>query len=324
MKTVVTGGAGFIGSHLVRRLLDLGREVIIADDFSRGDKRNLSDLGIQIDCPIIDLKDFTQALKITQGAETVFHLAARIGSIDYLHGSSLSELEALQTNLIIDANVFKACLENRVKTLVYASSAAVYPIDLQQAADVTLAEVALTYSNPDGGYGWSKLMGEIQLGWLKGINIGIARIFNVYGENSVLTGSAHVIVDLIRKAIIYPEEKFVVWGDGRQSRDFLYVSDCVVALLKLAKTASSPSVIVNIGSGETVEISTIAEKVVSLSEKDISIVYDATRPVGPISRTADITRARALLNWHSHVSLDEGLRLTYSWVQKRLGEENIR
>ncbi len=323
MKTVVTGGAGFIGSHLLKRLLDQGREVVIANDFSRGDRRNLTDLGIQIDCPVIDLRDFAQASKIIQGAETVFHLAARIGGIDYLHGSSLSELEALQTNLVIDANVFKACRENRVRKLVYTSSTAVYPVDLQQSPNVIISEDALSYFNPDGGYGWAKLMGEIQLGWIWDIDIGIARIFNVYGENSVLSGSAHVIADLMRKAILYPKEEFIVWGDGKQSRDFLYVSDCVDALLKLEEGASNPPVIVNIGSGETVSIGTIAEKVVRLSGKDISIVYDATKPVGPLSRTADITKAKALLNWQPKVSLDDGLRRTYSWVQRRLSEEDI-
>ena len=110
MKTVVTGGAGFIGSNLVRKLLDQGREVVIADDFSRGSIQNLLDLGIPasdiglgtVD-RVIDLTDFQQALKVIQGAEAVFHLAARIGSIDYLHGSDTNELEALQLNLLIDA-----------------------------------------------------------------------------------------------------------------------------------------------------------------------------------------------------------------------------
>lgn len=320
MKTVVTGGAGFIGSNLVRRLLDQGREVVIADDFSRGTKYNLSDLGIPADFPPIDLRDFAQAREVVRGADAVFHLAARIGSINYLHGSDLSELEALQSNLTIDANVFKACLESKVRKLVYASSVAVYPIDLQQSVNTILSEDSFYYSYPDGGYGWAKLIGEIQLGWMKEINIGIARIFNAYGENSVLEQSSHVIVDLFRKVILGSGEELTVWGDGKQSRDFLYVSDCLDALLKLEEKASQPPITVNIGSGETTSIGAIAEKIVGLSTKDIKIVYDSTKPVGPLSRTADISKAKALFKWEPRTSLDEGLRRTYYWIQRRLRE----
>ncbi|MFC2072789.1 NAD-dependent epimerase/dehydratase family protein [Chloroflexota bacterium] len=321
MKTVVTGGAGFIGSNLVRKLLNQGREVIIVDDFSRGKKINLYDLGIRTDCLSIDLKDFAQTSEILKNVETVFHLAARIGGINYLHGSNRNELEAVQTNLFIDANVFKACLEHHVSKLVYSSSVSVYPIDLQQSSNVTFSENILHYFEPDGGYGWAKLLGEIQLDLMENIDIGIARIFNIYGENSVLSGSSHVIVDLIRKAIQYPEQKFVVWGDGKQSRDFLYVSDCVDALLQLEKEASNPPIIVNVGSGKEVSIGTIAEKITGISGKDIKIEYDTRQPVGPLSRTADITKARAVLNWQPKVSLDDGIRRTYLWVQKRLEEE---
>ena len=328
MKTVVTGGAGFIGSNLVKRLVDQGREVVIADDFSRGRRLNLSDLGIQVDCPVVDLRDFAQALEVAQDAGTVFHLAARIGSIDYLHGSNCNELVALQTNLVIDANVFKACLENNVEKLIYASSVAVYSIDPQRHFVAVLSEDNLDLSqnkpelfNPDGGYGWAKLMGEIQLNWMGQIDVGIARIFNVYGENQDLERAIHVIPALFRKAFLYPEEEFIVWGDGKQSRDFLHVSDCVDALLQLEERISNSPTVVNVGSGEPVSIATIAEKAIELSRKDIRIVYDPMQPVGPMSRTADMTKAKALLDWQPKVSLDEGLRRTYVWIQNRLKEK---
>jgi GDP-D-mannose 3', 5'-epimerase len=325
VKTVVTGGAGFIGSHLVRKLLDCGREVTVASDFSRGSTGNLSHLGIRPEdlgykktYPVIDLRDYTQCRRIIEGTGTVFHLAARIGGINYLHGTNYSELEALQTNLVIDTNVFRACQESHTTTLVYASSAAVYPIDLQQSSDVILAEETLSYFNPDGGYGWAKLMGEIQLRWMTDIRISMARIFNVYGENSVLEGSSHVIIDLMRKAIRYPQEEFNVWGDGKQSRDFLHVSDCVNALLKLEEKASNPPVTVNVGSGETTEIGALARRIVSISGKDIPIAFDPRKPVGPVSRTAKMALAKNLLDWQPQVSLDEGLERTYRWLRQEL------
>jgi nucleoside-diphosphate-sugar epimerase len=316
---VVTGGAGFIGSHLVKRLQE-GREVVILDDFSRGRLENLRELGVRLEnrlCPV-DLRDYRQVLTVMEGAETVFHLAARVGSIDFLHGSDMAELLALQTNLVIDANVFRACLERGVKRLVYASSVAVYPIDLQQAGDVVLAEDELRYINPEGGYGWAKLLGEIQLLWMKDLDVGIARIFNVYGEGEEPGDNAHVVPALIRKAILWPQQPFSVWGDGNQSRDLLYVTDAVEALLRLEGKASSTPLVVNIGSGQAVPVKRLVERIIAISEKEIEPLYDSAKPVGPLSRTADISRAKALLGWEPKVPLEEGLQRTFQWVERKV------
>ncbi len=336
MKTVVTGGTGFIGSHLVKGLLAQNREVIVASDFAQLGTENLSSLGIEpfdVEIRKADLSDSRQAVKAVERADRVFHLAARVGSLEYLHGTELSELTALQTNLVIDANTFKACREMNVKKLIYASSCAVYSRESQSSPGAVFSEDDLSFSqdpprtpgtghrtiiNPDGGYGWAKLLAEVELQWLKYTDIGIARIFNIYGENEPLWEKAHVVADLIRKAILHSQQEFIVWGDGKQSRDFLNISDCVDALLQLETRASNPPVTVNIGSGEPVSIGTIAEKVVGFSRKNIKIAYDSTKPAGPISRTANITRARTLMNWQPKVSLDDGLRRTYAWVEKRL------
>ncbi len=333
MKTLVTGGTGFIGSHLVKGLLQRGREVIVASDLSRLGIDNLSGLGIKSDDVELreaDLSDYQQALRAVKGADSVFHLAARIGNLQYLHGSQMAEYSALQTNLLLDANIFKACLENKVKKIVYASSCAVYPIDRQLSYDCVLSEDDLFLDdmqafntkqrivNPDGGYGWAKFIGEMQLVLLKGIDISIARIFNAYGENEPLGEKAHAVGDIIRKAIFYPQKEFIVYGDGKQSRDFLYVSDCADALMCIEAKAANPPLIVNIGSGQAVSLGTIAEKVAALSQKDINIKYDLKKPVGPLSRTADMSRARATLDWQPEVSLDEGLKRTYKWIKKRI------
>ena len=351
MKTVVTGGTGFIGSHLVRRLLDEGREVIVVADFACLGLENLTDLGVgeqDIEVRKADLTDYKETLKALEGAEVVYHLAARVGSLQYLHGTDQAELHALQTNLRIDASVFRVCLERGIKRLIYASSCAVYSMERQFSPGAIFSESDLDLNslakgtqpilparqtiNPDGGYGWAKLIGEIQLHWMAnikkseisgdGIDIGIARIFTVYGENEPLGERAHVIADLIQKAIRYPEKGLVVYGDGKQSRDFLYISDCIDALLKLEEAISTGQslVMVNIGSGQATTIKTIAEKVVMLSGKGVEIKYDLGKPIGPVSRTADITKAQTLLRWGPKVSLDEGLRHTYAWVYKRLGE----
>lgn len=311
MRTVVTGGSGFIGSHLVKRLRQLGRQVTVAS------------LGAGADS--VDLADYGQVCRAIAGAESVFHLAARVGSLEYLHGTGAAELGALQTNLVIDANVFTACRENGVKKLVYASSCAVYPMDRQSSGGAVFPETELvlpgaTSLNPDGGYGWAKVTGELQLGWTRGIAIGIARIFNVYGENEPLDERAHVIGDLARKAVLYPRVEFRVRGSGEQSRDFLYVSDCIEALIMLEAAATTPAITVNIGSGRATTIREIAQTIAIISGKGITPVFDPSLPAGPASRTADIGRARAWLGWQPETGLEEGLRRTYRWAEKRAAD----
>jgi len=327
LKTLITGAAGLIGSHLVRSLLDLDREVIITDDFSRGSQQNLDDLKIPNECLVADLKYFDKVLRLTKGVDTVFHLAAKVGSVDYLHGSDAKELDAMQINIAIDTNVLKSCVDNGVKKIIYASSVSVYPIHLQQRQNIVFEEDDLQISdkiqgeiNPEGGYGWAKFMGEVQLALMTETKVGIARIFNTYGDNAALGASSHVVQALISKAIRYPKEQFVVWGDGKQTRDFLYVSDCVNALLKLEEKASFPPVVVNIGSDKEISIGTLAEKIVKISGKSLKIKYDTSKPIGPISRSPVTTKAREILGWKDVVTLEEGLKKTYVWVEKRLSK----
>ena len=351
MQNVVTGGGGLIGSHLVRRLLQEGREVLVADDFSRGSIENLSYLGADVESRNIDLRNYTETLRVIEGAEVVFHLAAIVGGLEYLHGSENAELNAFLSNISIDSNVFSACLEAGVKRLIYTSSVSVYPIHTQRQLNVTFCEDELPLGsglqflvpspeypaaniNPEGGYGWAKLMGEIALSGLESLKVGIARVFNVYGEGEDLGGithnredsleTTHVVPALIRKAIQYPREDVTVWGDGTQTRDFLYVADCADALLKLDQKvyelheAPFSPVIVNIGSDVPVPISALAERIIKVSGKDLKAKYDKAKPVGPLSRTANITKIKELLGWEPKISLDEGLRYTYTWAEKML------
>lgn len=318
MKTVVTGAAGLIGNHLVRRLVSEGRDVVCVDDFSRGHARNLADLECGLDLRTADLRDYAQTRTAFEDAECVFHLAARVGSVEMLHGSDDAELAALQTNLLIDTNVLRACVAHAVRRVVYASSVSVYPIERQGGQGVVLGEDDLASINPEGGYGWAKLLGEVQLGYMHGMDIGIARVFNVFGEGEEPDEYAHAVPALLRKAARYPHEDFVVWGDGAQTRDLLYVSDAVEALLRLEARASRPPVIVNIGSGTTVRIRELVDTIIRVSGKPIAPLYDTSKPVGPISRTADIARARQILDWEPRVALEEALERTYRWVEARV------
>ncbi len=311
MKTVVTGAAGFIGANLVRALLKEGRDVRAADNVSRGSEKNLS--GLVLEVVHADLRDWNQTRTAIEGADVLYHLAAKVGSIDFLHGSNLAELNALQSNLAIDANVLRAAKESGVSKIVYASSVAVYPIKEQTKLNARFREEDTEPIDPEGGYGWAKLVGEIQLAMM-GIKAAAARIFNAYGEFSEYGKTAQVVPALVRKAINYPREEFVVWGDGSQTRNLVYIGDVVEALIKMERKASNPPLILNIGNERTVTVTELANIVVKTSKKKIDVRFDPSKPMGPLSRIPDITKAKETIGWSPRVSLEDGIRLTYDWM----------
>jgi GDP-D-mannose 3',5'-epimerase len=320
-RVTVTGGAGFLGSHIVRKMIDQGREVSIVDDFSSGSLQNLSDLGVEQSCSIGDLRDYRFARDSLRKAETVFHFAAEVGSVSYLHGSNMRELAALEANLVIDANVFKACVENGVKTVIFASSVSVYPFDEQLGSKVQFKEEDSDRKvNPEGGYGWAKYIAEKQLALMPDTTYGVARIFHAYGKNIYLEPDrSQVIASLIRKAVRYPAEDFVVWGDGSQRRCFVYIEDALDALMRLEEHASTRgSLTVNIGSTEETTVRELADRILRLSKKDIPLRFDESKPTGALNRMPDLKRARDVLGWSPTTSFADGLEETYRWAEQRL------
>lgn len=290
MKSVVTGGLGFLGKKLVSQL----------------EKRAVVSV---CDLPDCDLRNYDSAREFINGADVVYHLAAAVGSEKYTHGSKEAELNVMQTNLVIDANVFRACRETKVKKIIYISSCAVYPMERQQFLGTVFCEDDAKFIDPDGGYGWAKSMGEIQLQWME--NVGIVRPFNIYGVGEV---NGHVVSDLIRKAVKYPEKPFEIFG-GQQTRDFIYVDDVVDALILLENKVGGSVITLNIGSGQATSIKELAGKIIKLSGKEIEPIY-VKIPIRQYSRTANISKTETILGWSPRVSLDEGLKRTYDWINK--------
>jgi nucleoside-diphosphate-sugar epimerase len=323
----ITGGAGFLGSNLAGRLVHEGHEVSIIDDLSSGSRENLKELGVNVECKVGDLRDYSFANDSLRGAETVFHLAAEVGSVEYLHGSGAKELAALQANLVIDTNVFRACLANGVRSIVYASSVSVYPFDQQLGSHVQFREEDSERNvNPEGGYGWSKYMGERQLAVMPGTSCGIARIFHAYGRNIYLRPDrSQVIATLIRKAVTYPKEGFVVWGDGNQRRCFVYVDDAIDALVRLWEyTREKGSLTVNVGSTEEVTVRELAQRIISRSGKEIPLEFDSSKPTGALNRMPDLDRVRRVLGWTPTTDFAAGLEKTYGWAARRLAQVDER
>lgn len=318
-KVLVTGGAGFIGAHLVRKLLDVGSEVYVADNFSRGRKENIAPYLNQITLYSVDLTKLENCLLATEEVDHVFHLAASVGGIHYIRKENVG---GSTPSLLMNTNMLEACRMNNVERCLFASSACVYR-EKSQEINRFKEEEALP-ANPLTTYGWAKLMGEIQCRsyYLDyGIKSSVVRIFNAFGEKENLDPRwSHVIPSLLRKAILYPREGFTIFGDGKQERGFLYVQDCVHGLL-LSMEKIEDADPINLGSEEVVSIKSLAQKIIRLSGKAISLKFDPSGPRGTHKYCADTARMKKVLGWSPEVSLDEGLKRTYEWVKRELSVE---
>jgi nucleoside-diphosphate-sugar epimerase len=314
-RVLVTGGAGFIGSNLARKLLDFECEVHIVDNLSRGSIENITPLnGIHLHR--MDLTDMRNCLTATSGIDYVFHLAASVGGIHYIKKENV---ENLTPSVLMNANMLEAARLNDVKRFLFTSSACVYQ---EKKAELNKFKEEDAYpANPATTYGWAKLLGEIQCRsyYLDyGIKCSSARIFNAYGENENLDPRwSHVIPSLIRKALLYPKEGFKIFGDGRQERAFLYVKDCVDGLvLCMEKIEDAESV--NLGSEELISVNDLARGIVEFSGKSIEVQYDPSGPQGTHRYCACTSRMNRLLGWSPSTTLRDGLSSTCEWARRRL------
>jgi nucleoside-diphosphate-sugar epimerase len=226
----------------------------------------------------------------------------------------------MHDNMLMNIIILEASVANKVKRLFYSSSACIYPLEKQTTPEVApLKEDDAIPANPNEFYGWEKLVTEkICEAYNRdyGIDVRIARFHNVFGEayNAFDPERGKAPAHLIRKAILYPKERFVIWGDGKQTRSFLYIEDCIEGVLKLMESNYTKPV--NIGSDRLVTISELAKIIIEISGKNIEIEYDLTRPQGVRGRNADLTLAKKVLGWYPRISLEEGLKRMYDWAKE--------
>jgi nucleoside-diphosphate-sugar epimerase len=313
-KVLVTGGAGFIGSHLVDALVRLDADVRVVDNLSRGKIGNLASCKDRIEFIQGDLKEPRTADSAVVDVDLCFHLAASVGSVEFMNTNPAE----IFCNASIDYNVLEACRKGSVDRMLYTSSACVYSTDLQTSDDLPPLKESDLLTNgakPDGDYGWTKYFGEIEsraFNKAYGMKIAIVRPFNPYGpRESFDPKDSHVIPSLIRKSA-NRENPFVVWGDGKQERAFEYVADLVESFI-LAIQKSADAEPINVGSSTPIAIRTIAEKILEIMNSKLAIVWDTTKPQGVRSRKANMSKAQNLLGWSPKTSLDEGLRKTIDW-----------
>lgn len=310
-KVLVTGGAGFIGSHLARRLVSLAATVTIADNLSTGKPSNIEDIRRNVLFLKGDLRDLRRAVKACSGRKYIFHLAADMGGMGYIANNPT----ILNHNLRIDLNMLSASRANLdLNVFLYSSSACVYPEYKQNVTWATrLRESDALPAQPDTYYGWEKLVGEFLF---KELDVRLPRLHNVYGPYSAFDERGKAPMHLIMKAIKHPNPPFEIWGDGKQTRSFLYIEDCVDALIKLIESDYQEPI--NIGSDKLISINELAQLIIKISGKDIVPKHVYDKPQGVRGRNADISLAKRVLDWEPKVSLEEGLRRTYKWAETQI------
>lgn len=324
-RVLVTGGAGFIGSNLVERLLEMGASVRVVDDLSRGSLDNLEGCleGVQFWQRNLTSKE--ACVDACCDREVVFHLAARVGGISYY---LQRPYEVIAENVLMDILVLQAALECGVQRYLYASSAHVYPGELQQRPDsAPLREEDALPAHPGLSYGWAKLLGEKQVEYAvqqeEGMRAAIVRLIGVYGRNQDTDlATASAIPAFVRRAIEYPRRKpFIILGSGEETRSYCYVEDVVSAMLLAVERLDQHQLLgpLNIGSEERIKINDLAKEVIARSGKDIEIVHDLSHETITWGQALDCSKARQILDgWRPRVSLRQGLRATYTHIECRL------
>jgi UDP-glucose 4-epimerase len=315
---LVTGGAGFIGSAVVRNLLDRGEEVRIVDDLSKGSASNVPE---GVDSLEGDLTDPDVCSAAFKGIDVCFHLAAKIGGIGYFHRYPA---DILDDNNLMLSQVFRTGSQLGTK-VVYVSSSMVF----ERAVDFPTPESAIDRSPPPfSAYGFSKLVGEWYCRAFQeqfGTPFAIARPFNAYGPGELPEdepGLAHVIPDLIRK-VLDPERPISLLGDGRQTRSFTYVDDVADAIVTIGTHPTGENEDFNIGTGVETSIRDLLAVVWRACgrEGEPEVSETPPMPVDVPRRVPDVSKIRKVLGWSASTSLDEGIGTTVEWYRRaRLAE----
>lgn len=298
MRILLTGGAGFIGSALANRLVSVGHTVLVVDDLSAGDSRRLLS---EVLFTRGDVRDVPKLWTLLQGADCVYHLAARVRVPESIHYPS----DYNESNVGGTVAVMEAMRDTGIRRVVFASSGALYgeqahqPIDEQQTP------------NPNSPYGVSKIAAEYYvstLGALYSIETVSLRIFNAYGPGQELPPSyPPVIPQLLRQA--QSGGSLVIQGDGRQTRDFVYVDDVVDALVAAATATEVNRAVINIGCGQGMSINDVADCVARVTRHEVNVLHNRSQSGGVSRLVADVRLASRLLGWQPRTTLEQGLRL---------------
>ena len=312
-KYLIVGGGGFIGGHLISRLLAENNEVRSVDIkpldlwFQKFDKSETFSF---------DMQEYDNCLKMTKGVDYVMNLACNMGGIGFIENNKAD----CMLSVLINTNLLRACRQNKVKKYFYSSSACAYNKDLQTDPNIEgLREEDAYPAMPEDGYGWEKLFSERMCRHFTedyGLETRVARFHNIYGPIGTFDGGREKAPAAICRKVIEAKinniDTIDVWGDGTQTRSFLYIDDCIDAVLKLFNSNySSP---INIGSDEKVTINELIDITENFADKNFKRNYQLDKPQGVKGRSSNNDLIKAELGWNYKFSLKEGIQKTFNWI----------
>jgi GDP-L-fucose synthase len=315
-KVLVTGGGGFIGSHVVERLLEAGRgvRVTVADRPSPTKRRNLAAVWKDVRFVRAELSDPKAAERLCRGQDVVLNLAASVGGVGW---NSAHPASLFRDNIAIGVNVLEGARRAGVGRFLVVSSACVYPRDCA----IPTPETEGFRDEPEitnAGYGWAKRMAEYAgraYASEYGMQVAIARPYNAYGPRDHFDPArSHVIAALVKR-ICDGENPVKVWGDGTTTRSFLYVDDFARGLLEVAEKYPKADPL-NIGADDEISVRGLAELIARLSGSGAKLVFDPTKPSGQPRRRCAVEKARKAIGFSARVALPEGLAKTIAWYRE--------
>ena len=310
---VVTGAGGFIGGHLVRDLLDAGSQVRAVDRRPAEDWYQIFD---SADNVVADLQELEACRDVVAGASDVFQLAADMGGMGFIEANKA----LCMLSVLINTHMLVAARDAGVNRFFYSSSACVYAADKQTDADVTALRESDAYpAMPEDGYGWEKLFSERMCRHFTedfGLETRVARYHNVYGPEGTWTGGREkapaAVCRKVAEAVITGREEIEIWGDGEQTRSFMYIDDCLEGTRRVMDGDWAEPV--NLGSSESVTINQLVSVVEDIAGVKLHRRYALDAPRGVRGRNSDNTLIEARYGWVPSTTLRDGLERTYAWI----------
>jgi GDP-D-mannose 3',5'-epimerase len=317
-RALVTGAGGFIGHHTVKYLKANGYWIRAVDLKLPEFEETAAD-----EFEIRDLRDWDSCLEATRGIDEVYQLAADMGGIGYI---TAFHADVARNNVLINAHMLEAAHQNGVERFFFASSACVYPGYRQSSTEATpLREEDVHPADPEEGYGWEKLYAEKMCQYYTQeakLLTRVARFHNIYGPLGTYEGGREKAPAAIcrKVALAPPGGEIEVWGDGAQTRSFMFVDDCVEGIHRIAQ-CDYPEPL-NLGTDVLISVDGLVDLVCTIAGKTLRKRHEVSKPQGVRGRNSDNSRLRKLLRWEPSTSLEDGLSRTYSWIESQLGRAN--